>query len=542
MAAAGSGGRSFPLSVVIAAVDKITAPLRRITGSIGEVGSKISGMGDKIRNLSDRSGLPILANAFGNVGGAVGGLLKRIGIIGAAIGGVAAAGVAALVPLIGSFVETTGAIGDTAERTGASRERLQELGFAAQMAGSSSEALNGALQKMNLTIASAKGGSKELKEMFKGLNISFKNANGTAKSTDEIFDVIVNRLSRIKDPALQAKAAVTIFGKSATELIPLIKGGNAGIAEMAKRARDLGIVIKEDAVGSGEELGDVLDQLSFALKGAGNTIAATLVPTLVTLGNQLVESIIKYRPQIEAFAEAFAENLPGYLEQLKQGLIQVWNVVRPFADAIVVLSDNLGAIALVFDVVAGALIAYLLPSVIAITSAFWSLGAAILATPIGWFLVAAAAVAAIAFTIYKNWDSFASFFTERFDKVKDAFKTGLIDGIIAMWKQFNPATMIIDSVTSVIKFLSGVDIGSLIKSKVSGFLPEWAGGGGSPQPNQNYTAVPEGGPIAAGLANAKAAITVDFKNLPTGTSVQTQATGGSNIRTNQGYSMMRQDQ
>ena len=60
----------------------------------------------------------------------------------------------------------------------------------------------------------------------------------------------------------------------------------------------------------------------------------------------------------------------------------------------------------------------------------------------------------------------------------------------------------------------------------------------NPAPDQNYTAVPEGGPIAAGLSNAKAAITVDFKNMPQGASVETQATPGANIKTNQGYSMM----
>jgi phage-related minor tail protein len=521
-------------------VDRITAPLRRITGSLGDVGRRISGLGESIRNLSDRSGLPILAGAFGNVGSAVGGLVKRVGAIGLAIAGVAAAGVASLVPLIQSFVDTTGAIGDAAARTGASRERIQELGFAAQMAGSSSEELNGALQKMNITIANAKGGSKELQAMFKGLNISFKNANGTAKTTDELFDTVANRISRIKDPSLQAKAAITIFGESATKLLPLLRGGTAGIDEMSKRARELGIVISDSAVQSGEGFGDVLDEITLALKGVGNTIAAAVVPTLSVLGSQLTENIIKYRPQIQAFAEAFAENLPRYLEQAKTALQGVWDTVRPLAGALGTLADNIGPLSLAFKVAGGLAVAYLIPSLVAVTTSLYGLGVALATTPIGWFIAGIAAIAAGATLIYQNWDSIATFFSDRFNKVKDAFKTGLIDGVIEMWNQFNPAGLIMDSVNGVIKFLTGIDIGSIIKNKVSGVLPEWAGG--SPAPDQNYTAVPEGGPIAAGLASAKAAITVDFKNMPTGTNVETRATGGSNIKTNQGYSMMRQDQ
>lgn len=538
-------GKSYNLSVVVEAIDKITGPLKRVNAAVSATAGRISGIGNSLRTIGDRGGLPTLLNAFGKVGSAAAAVGKRVALLGAGIVTFAAAGVAALIPLAKAYADATGAIGDTANRTGISRERLQELGYAAQLSGSSAETLAAALGKMNLAVGAATKGSKEFKDMFAGLQINLKNADGTFKSTDEQFDIFVNRISRIKDPALQAQAAVKIFGKSAIELLPLIRSGNKGIAEMSTEARRLGVVLSEDAVGAGEDFGDTLDKLSFAFKGVSNTVLSALVPTLNKLATQLIEIFVKYRPQIEAFAEAFAKNLPGYIETVWQNLQRIYNLLKPLGELLVWMSGNLDGISIAFDVLAGVMIAAVLPSIIALTTAFWSLAAAVLATPIGWIALAAAAFVAAAVLIYKNWDEFASFFIDKFEKVKTAFGEGFVKGLWNLWKEFNPTSLIIDSLNSLVKFATGIDIAGILKEKlgiVSGDVEVnatgGAGTGGNAGGNPNYTAVPEGGPIATALADAKANITLDFKSLPQGTSVDTSAGQGVKVQTNQGYSMM----
>lgn len=541
-------GKSYNLSVVVEAIDKITGPLKRVNAAVSVTAGRIAGIGNSVRNLGDRAGLPVLANAFGKVGSAAWDVGKRIALVGAGIATFAAAGVAALIPLAKAYADSTGAIGDLANQTGASRQRIQELGYAAQLTGSSSEALGNALQKMNLAVGKATSGSKELKEMFAGLDIRLKNSNGTLKTTDELFDLFVNRISRIKDPALQAKAAVAIFGKSATELLPLIRSGNKGIAEMAAEARKLGVVLSDEAVGQGEDFGDILDKLSYAVKGAANSFISNLIPALSKLATQLIETIVKYRPQIEAFAASFGDKLPGYIDDVSQGLSRFWAVLKPLGEALAFISQNASAVSIAFDVLAGVLIATMLPPVISLTTALYGLGAALLATPIGWFVVGAAAIAGAALLIYKNWDQFASFFTDKFDKVKAAFSNGFVNGLWTAWKEFNLVGLIIDSINSLVKYVTGIDLGGVLKEKlgigevkVEGASNGPLAAGGAKQPfggNPEYTAVPENGPIAAGLNEAKAKITMDFKNLPQGTTVDTSAGQGVKVQTNQGYSMM----
>lgn len=653
-----AGGKSsYPLSVIIEAVDKISAPLRKITAGITGMAGRV---GSSLRGIGDRSGLPIVTNALGNVGKAVGGLGKRLALLGAGFVAMGAAGVAAIIPLAKAYADQTGAIGDLANQTGASRERIQELGYAAQLSGSSMESLSGALLKMNVTIANAKAGSKDLKNLFSGLKIKPTDID----TADKAFATFTDRISRIKNPTLQAKAAMMIFGKGASDLLPLLKGGTKGLAESTAEARRLGVVLSETAVNQGEDFGDLLDKIGFALKGVGNTIATAVVPTLQKLGEQLVETIVKYRPQIEAFAAAFADKLPDYIDQARGALIKIWNVLEPLGKLFGVLADNIGAISLAFDVVAGVVIAYLLPSLIAVTTAVWGLGAALLATPVGWILAAIAAIAGAVYLIYKNWEPIKAFFSETWAKVQETFGTS-IQFLGDVWAKYNPIQLIKDGFNSLVTFLTSWDLGAILGAKVSAgvaavkaALPDWTkkllGIDGmtvdgptmnvpedpssplaqlpvielpqlplaeltrvtdpakakaakrvappapvvlpeakmpkaanapvfsptvnvppppaatinvpaqslAPVPppapviprlpatplaapenrdtngNPDYTAIPKDSPLAAGIANAQAKITVDFRNLPQGADVETTSSQGAKVQVNQGYSMM----
>jgi len=533
---AASAGRSYPLSVIISAVDKITGPIKRMTSSLGGLGSKVQGVGKTLNNLGDRAGIPMLARSFGQVSSAAGALASRVGAIGKRIAATAAIGIAATGALANAYADTTGAIGDLANRTGASRERIQELGYAAKLSGSSSEALASALQKMNVNIGAAKGGSTALKDIFDGLQVSFENTNGTAKSTDEIFNQIVNRLSRIKDPALQAKAAVTIFGKSATELLPLLQGGTKGLAEMSAEARKLGVVIADKAVREGEEFGDVLDRLKASVTGAGYTIGAALTPALTDLATQLTETIVKYRPEIKKFALEFAGNLPTYIKDARKALADVGDTLSGLAKGVKWCTDNFGLMKTILYGLATVITASVIAPVITLTTAVWGLGAALLATPIGWFIAAVAGLAAMALIVYKNWDNIGAFFTDKFNAVKEAFDKGIIQGLWSLWKEFNPVTLILESINGLVKYLTGVDIGSIIKSKLAGVVPGFGDAPAGPDPT--YTALPQGGAAATAVNNAKAAITVDFRNMPQGTDVSTNASRGAGVSVNQGYSMM----
>lgn len=548
-----AGERGYALNVIIKAVDRLTGPLRGIMGKVRTASAGVSG-------ALDRAGLPIFAKSLKGVGSAIGGVGSAVGQardrllgLGATLGITGAA----LGFFVTGYADATGAIGDAAERTGVSRERFQELGFAAKLAGSSSETLAGALQKMNINVGAATKGSKELKDMFRGLGISLKDSHGNLKSTDELFDTFVDRISRIKDPSLQAQAAVKIFGKSATELLPMLRGGKAGLAEMAAEARRLGIVISEDAIGEGEKFGDVIDTLKEALKGVGNTIGAAVTPTLIVLGEILTETLVKYRPEIEKFAKSFADDLPDNLEKVADFFRDMWYAAQPLIEGIGELSDQFGGANLVIGALALFIGGPLLASLLTVTAAIVNMGVALLATPVGWFLIAVAAIAGLAFVVYKNWDKIVAFFQEKWAGVKAAFSDGIINGMWKLWKEYNPVTLMFEAFTGLVKYLTGWDLGAILGSKMTDAvaamkraLPDWAAkmlGVNGTDASQTTTGATPIGQKAAEIAKAsmqgpdsrpqEVLVKVDLNNLPPGSKVQTEGSQGAKFDTNLGYSM-----
>lgn len=568
--------KGYSLSLIIKAVDRVTAPLRGIFGKVKAASAGITG-------ALDRVGLPVFANSLKGVAGAARGVgnavasstQKLLGL-GATLGITGAA----MTLFFQGFADATGAIGDTAERTGASRERLQQLNFAAKLTGSSAETLAGALMKMNLAVGNAKKGSKEFQDMFSGLGIKLKNADGSVKNTDEQFNMFVDRLSKIKDPALQAQAAVKIFGKSATELLPLIKGGSAGLGEMTAEAARLGIVISDSAVREGEAFGDTLDTIHAALSGVGNTIGSALVPQLNKLGTRLIETIVKYRPQIEAFATSFAENLPGNIEKVTGVLGDLYDRVQPVIRVFESLSDTFGAANLIFTALGLYIGGGLLVSLYSLAVALKGVGAALLTTPVGWFIVAVTAIAGAAYVVYKNWDAIAKFFEEKWGRVKAAFSDGIINGIVKIWLEYNPVRLMMEAFNGLIKYLTGWDLGAILGTKITeavsaikNGLPDWAkellgiegasvtvGQDGAPAPgtgSQNGALSTPGTAAANTDLGRRAAqigrdaaqqpsqmpqqqvkLTVDLNNAPPGTKVKTEGSQGATFDTNIGYSMM----
>lgn len=578
--------KDYKLSVIIGAVDRLTAPLR---GMLGKVQAISAGIG---RTL-DRAGLPVFTQSLKNVGGALGGVGSAVGnASGKLLGLGATLGItgAALGVLAKGYADATGFIGDTANRTGISRKRFQELGFAAQLSGSSTEALAGALQKMNINVGAAAKGSKELTDMFAGLGIKLKNTDGSLKSTDEQFYMFVDRISKIKNPSLQAQAAVKIFGKSATELLPMIREGTVGLDKMAAEAKRLGIVLSDDAVGAGEDFGDTLDTLAFAFKGVGNTIASAIVPQLDNLSKMLIETIVKYRPQIEAFATSFAKNLPGNIEKITGFLGGLYDGIQPVISAMGWLSDTFGGANVIFAVLGAYIGGGLIMSILNLVVALKGLGVTIAATPVGWFLAAVVAIGAAAFIIYKNWDQIVAFFEEKWAGVKAAFSDGIINGILKVWTEYNPVTLMMEAFNGLVKYLTGWDLGAILGEKVSAAIgamkraiPDWAaemlgieisaGESSAEEParNDSESNAPSGvsvEPPAAGAAApgrekeladvgrraaqvgneaAKQAavsshptevrVKVDFANMPRGVQVKTEGSQDARFDTNLGYSM-----
>jgi hypothetical protein len=180
-----------------------------------------------------------------------------------------------------TFATMGDAIAKAAKRTGMGTDALSELGYAAELSGTDVETLEGAVRKMQKTIDAAAGGSKSAEEALAGLGLSAAALKGL--SPDQQFTLLAEAVSRIADPTERAVAAMKVFGRSGTSLLPMIEKGAAGLGEMRDEARKLGLSIGGADAAAAERLSDGFDRMWRVLKGVTFQIGAALAPAMSDL-------------------------------------------------------------------------------------------------------------------------------------------------------------------------------------------------------------------------------------------------------------------
>jgi hypothetical protein len=107
---------------------------------------------------------------------------------------------------------------------------------------------------------------------------------------------------------------------------------------------------------------------------------------------------------------------PSLLTRLSGILSAIRDVLSPLTERFGGLETALGLVGLV---VAGPV----LSAMASLTAAVVTLGAALLTTPVGWFLAGAAAIGAAAYLIYANWDGISDFFAQLWSGVLFVVRT-----------------------------------------------------------------------------------------------------------------------
>ncbi|HEY1035543.1 MAG TPA: hypothetical protein VGE09_11240 [Pseudoxanthomonas sp.] len=481
--------KQFPLSVVIRAIDRVTAPMARIQRGVlafdqglrARMGGLLGRLSTFGRMASDRMGLPVFGAALGRVGSALGDLGRRAAIVGGAIGSAMAGSAAAALGLVQSFADSAGQINDVSTSIGVSAEALQEWRYAAKQNGVEAELLDKSMQLLARNFGEAKAGKGQAKDVLEAMGLNPKKF----KNVEQLVPALADKLAKISDPMVRASVAAKLFGRSGVQLIPMLKDGSKGLSEYAAAARRLGVVISNEAIAQADDFGDKFDDLKLSLTGVRNIIGTQLLPVMTDLISKMTDWIVTKGPQINAFFKDFAAKLPDRLAKLRDGLQEVKDKLQPLIDGFEWLSEKFGSSNVVIGLLATALTLYLVPALVATTSAFYALGVAMLTTPVGWVLLAIAAIAGAVYLIYDSWDEITQFWTDWWEGVKgvfdavvgffsgiwnditEGFEGGFLNGMINLFETLNPVNLIIRAFTELLPRM---------KQAVAPFLSWFKGG------------------------------------------------------------------
>ncbi len=498
--------KGFPLKVILTAIDRLSGPVMHAASTVRRLGTAAAGVRGTFASLGGRLGLPVFnasmneANKhfgkFTDVAGSAWRAAQRLGI---------AVGIAAGAALYAtnSYAEYTGVIYDQVKVTGLSAESLQAWGYAAKQNGTEASAFYSAMKIGSKNIGLATIGQGKAKEVLRGLGIQLKDTTGEFRSMDSLLPEIADKIKRLRTPQLQAAAAAQIFGKSGADMLPFLLEGSDGIKALSDRARELGLVLSNDAIDKGDQLGDTIDEARGAMLGMRNTIMAELAPTIILLARQFTDFVVQNRPQIQAFATMLATNLPTAIDKVGASFAALRALVEPFVSVLGFLNDVFGVSNLLLEGLAVTIAVKLVAAVTALTPAVIALGTALLTTPIGWIIAGLTAISLIALAVYNNWD-----------KVKQWW-VGFIDWLVPKIEWLADKLLMLSPAGL---FLKGAKF-------VGGLLSD----------EQSATAGAEQiGRQAAGGKQDTVKVTVDLNNLPAGSRVATE-NSGTVFDLNQGY-------
>lgn len=210
--------------------------------------------------------------------------------------------VSAVLGQLRTSIDRMDKIDEMSQKLSINASTLQEVAYAGQMSGLSLEDMAGSLKKLQVNMLESVTGGKEQAAVFKAMGIEVRDASGKLRESDAVMMDVADVFAGLEDGVLKTALAVKLFGKSGTEMVPLLNEGSAGIAKLRNEAKELGGVLDGEALKAAAEFNDQLDRMRTLSNSAFAGLAAASVSPL----NDLIQRFIEARKQVDGFLGAIA--------------------------------------------------------------------------------------------------------------------------------------------------------------------------------------------------------------------------------------------
>ncbi|WP_348826661.1 hypothetical protein [Halomonas sp. RT37] len=282
----------------------------------------------------------------------------------ATAGTVAAAG-GAIVALTKTAADNARTLQNQAQVANASVEEFQRMAYATQSVQIEQDKLSQILQDVNDRVGDfMQSGGGEMADFFENIAPQvgvtadqFRNLSGP-----QALQLYYDSLERANLSQQDMTFYLEAIASDTTALIPLLRDGGQGFADMAAEADELGIVLSELDIAKLNEFGRQFDRVNGILATTGQLIAAELSPYLSTIGDDLVELAADGDGFGESVRNAVESSLEviGYLSNALHGIEVVMKGMRAAAFSVgqaytAVFAEITNAATFLMDQVAGAI-------------------------------------------------------------------------------------------------------------------------------------------------------------------------------------------
>ena len=243
----------------------------------------------------------------------------------------------AMAGLATQAMDYAGDLDDAATRVGMNTEAYQKWAFAMQLAGADASTLEVAVRNLTTFTTNLAAGNEDATAALQKLGIGYQNfANMNA---DEQLNAVVNALQNMEDQTEMTRLAQEIFGNRVyQQIMPLLTQEAGYVDELGESMEETGMIMSEDAVKAGAELGDELDTLKQRFTILSNTMLSELFPQI----QLIIEGLSGLTTGSDDAMNAMTEGLVGLIDKvaealptiLETGLDLLLNVIAGLLEAI----------------------------------------------------------------------------------------------------------------------------------------------------------------------------------------------------------------
>ena len=430
-------------------VDKNSEAYRRVQREIIEAESKLRTFNTQLRRIGQVN-LRAMSEQFKEIG-------NKLTSAGQAMRGLSTAA-AAVTAAIGALTVKSGKWADDlntmSKQYHISTKDLQMYSAAAELVDTDVDTIAKTHTRLTKAMSGSEDETGAQAEAFQKLGISVTDAEGNLRDADTVWQETIEALGEVENETERDALAMTLMGKSASELNPLIEDGGEAYKNLADTLKKYDLdFIDQEMLDNANVFNDSLDTIKavgmVAFQQLGTQLAAYLAPAMekvVDLVGRLASWFSQLSPRTQAIVAAIGAAV-AVLAPLLIGLGKVSFAISSIMSLMATLGPAIGGIV----------------------------------TALGPVVLAIGAVIAIGILLYKNWDKIkakAIAFKNAVIKVFNDFKakvTSTFNSIRdAIVKPIQTAIDKVKAIVEKIKSIFPISIGKILSNiKLPHFSLSW---------------------------------------------------------------------
>jgi len=201
----------------------------------------------------------------------------------------------------------------TSLQTGINTTDLQTWSYAARFVDTEVSTIQQSMVRMTRNMSSS---SKDVAAAWKTLGVNIRDSTGGLRDSQLVFWDAITALGQIENATERDSIAMTLFGRSAQELNPLIAAGRDTWESYVEEAKKLGLVLSEQEVGKLTDFNDSYQRLQATLDAASRRAASAVSPAFSTLADNIGKCAGKFNEFLES--EEGQQTLTAISETISQ--------------------------------------------------------------------------------------------------------------------------------------------------------------------------------------------------------------------------------